>query len=187
MAPTRNLLFPLPKASFHNVMSLYRWPILGQFSMKYVGCIIHVSLISVAAVFAHCQQVVHVAEMREDLSRPVHNTLQTCSMRTVCFFWSSLTCLIIRLLDWAFLKGRLESPSEVFLNLACNLVQRPLFEMLREANYETLFHELFTHRGESSQDWTKQDWLCINCIREFFVLTVFRWWRARKVQSNIFT
>jgi hypothetical protein len=34
-------------------------------------------------------------------------------------------------------------------------VLKPLSKRLRETYYDTLFHELFTHRGDPSEDWTK--------------------------------
>ncbi|KAI9574080.1 hypothetical protein HD554DRAFT_2055080 [Boletus coccyginus] len=86
--------------------------------------------------------------------------------------------------NWARLKGYIGIPSENFPNLSSNVVEKPLFKMLLEADYDTLFHELFAHRGEHSKDWTKQDWICIDCIREFFRVSVFRWWREQKIQAG---
>jgi len=86
--------------------------------------------------------------------------------------------------NWARLKGYIGLPSENFLKLSSNVVEKQLFKTLREANYDTLFHELFAHRDGPSKDWTKQDWICLDCIPEFFRMSVFRWWRERKVRAR---
>lgn len=87
--------------------------------------------------------------------------------------------------DWALLKGYMGLPSEIFAKLPCNVVEKPLFKTLQEADYDTLFHELFSYTDGPSKDWKKQDWICLDCIREFFRMSVFRWWRDRKVRGNI--
>ncbi|KAH0829205.1 hypothetical protein J3R83DRAFT_2765 [Lanmaoa asiatica] len=76
--------------------------------------------------------------------------------------------------NWAHLKGYFGVLSEIFLELSYNTVEKPLFNALRETSYNTLFHELFAHRGDPYTDWTKQDWICLDCIQEFFKTTVFR-------------
>jgi hypothetical protein len=96
-----------------------------------------------------------------------------------------LVVALTQLLDWARLKGYIGLSSEIFVKLPYNVVERPLFKILQEANYDTLFHELFAHRGDPSKDWTKQDWICLECIQEYFRISVFRWWRQRKARGNI--
>lgn len=119
------------------------------------------------------------------ISPLAQNALRTCTTRRVRLFHPSSRHWLIHNLDWARLKGYIGIPSENFPNLSRNVVEKPLFKTLLEADYDTLFHELFAHRGEHSKDWTKQDWICIDCIREFFRVSVFRWWREQKVQGNI--
>ncbi|KAF8551973.1 hypothetical protein OG21DRAFT_1466417 [Imleria badia] len=86
--------------------------------------------------------------------------------------------------NWARLKGYMGLPSEIFVKLPSNVVERPLFNTLKEANYDTLFHELFADTDGPSKDWTKEDWICIDCIREFFRMSIFRWWRERKLRAG---
>ncbi|KAF9235397.1 hypothetical protein BU15DRAFT_51483 [Melanogaster broomeanus] len=95
--------------------------------------------------------------------------------------------LLTFLLDWGYLKGTLESPSETFVKLPYNLVEKPLFQVVRSADYSTLFHELFACRGDSFAKWSKEDWLCYDCIQNFFQQTLLRWWRDRKVRGNFET
>ena len=152
--------------------------------MKCVGQMIDVSLISLAFVYAHYRQVVHVAKL-VGISHTGRNARRTCTVKRVCSFFSSSSCWLIYLLDWGYLKGTLGILSQVFFALVANVVEKPLFKMLREADYEILFHELFANKGEPFQDWTKQDWICLGCIQEFFVPTVLRWWRARKAEGSV--
>ena len=152
-----------------------------------VGQTIHVSLTSVAVLclLIWYLQVVPVAGMVGCMSPLTHNVLRTCTTRRVRLFCPSSRGWLIQLLDWARLKGCIGLPSEIFVKLPCNVVERPLFKTLQEANYDTLFHELFAHRGDTSKDWTKQNWICVDCIREFFRMSVCRWWRQRKARGNI--
>ncbi|KAF9243105.1 hypothetical protein BU15DRAFT_43270 [Melanogaster broomeanus] len=92
--------------------------------------------------------------------------------------------LLTFLLDWGYLKGSLGSPSEALFKLPYNLVEKPLFQAVRDANYSTLFHELFACRGDSFTKWSKEDWICYDCIQNFFQQTLLRWWRDRKFRGN---
>ena len=152
--------------------------------MKCVGQMIDVSLINAAFAYADYRQVVHVAKLA-GISHPGRNARRTCTVKRVYSLFSSSSCRLIHLLDWGYLKGQLGVLSEVFFALVANVVEKPLFNMLREADYETLFHELFANKGEPFQDWTKQDWICLGCIHKFFLPTVFRWWRARKAEGSV--
>ena len=152
--------------------------------MKCVGQMIDVSLINLASAYVHYRQVVHVAKLA-CISHPGPNARRTCTVKRVCSFFSPSSCPLVYLLDWGYLRGKLGILSEAFFALVANEIEKPLFKMLREADYETLFHELFANKGEPFQDWTKQDWICLGCIQEFFVPTVLRWWRARKAEGTV--
>ena len=123
----------------------------------------------------------------ESISRLAHNAPRTCTTKRVWLFPSSSSCrLILHLSDWERLKGYLGVLSEIFPKLSDNVVEKPLFKTLREANYDTLFYELFENKDDRFKDWTTRDWICLDWIQKFFRISVFRWWCERKVRGNIF-
>ena len=83
------------------------------------------------------------------------------------------------LLDWDDLKGQLDREFLVARNLSSNLVEKPLREALY-GDQSRLLHEMFACRRDEYTQWTKEDWICTECLSSFFRDTILQWRLARK-------
>ncbi|KAF8129967.1 hypothetical protein EV363DRAFT_1493872 [Boletus edulis] len=82
--------------------------------------------------------------------------------------------------NWDHLKGRLNRDFFLPMNLSLNLVERQPTQAL-SGDWSRLLHEMFACRRDDYIQWSKEDWICINCWFTFFRDTMWRW---RLFQKN---
>jgi len=90
--------------------------------------------------------------------------------------------------NWDFLKGFLWCDLGfkylVKGQLAKNQAERGLHNILCKMDYSMLMCQLFDMRGSEYSNWAKEDWVCYNCVSEFFIDTMPFWWLERKREAG---
>ena len=61
-----------------------------------------------------------------------------------------------------------------------NRAEAALYKTLRSMYSSTLMHQLFDSKQDTYQEWSKEDWICFNCLLSFFRDTLPIWWLDKK-------
>lgn len=85
-------------------------------------------------------------------------------------------------LDWDYLKGRVgyDLHHQFKGKLWSNRSETGFRAALRNINYPVLMNELFEIRPNDYKAWTKQNWTCFDCLRQFITDILPFWWLGVK-------
>ncbi|CCM05802.1 uncharacterized protein FIBRA_08036 [Fibroporia radiculosa] len=83
--------------------------------------------------------------------------------------------------DWDYLGGMMAADYGLLGGvLSQNHAESAMSRTLRQTDFNTLMDALFDSKSEKYAQWSKEDWICLDCYQEFISETMPIWWLKRK-------
>lgn len=85
-------------------------------------------------------------------------------------------------IDWDYLKGQVgyDLHHQFKGKLWSNRAEKGFRAALRNIEYPVLMNELSEMRPDGYKEWTKQQWICFDCLRQFITDILPFWWLGVK-------